>query len=268
MMKRTWTTSFQNQSPEQLINLLYVPVEQEVCDLDFVLRQSKEFDSTSKSYGAMVISSPRFQRWVAASGTDLIYVEGHFDSSRFGKTSPISYFCANLAQLFRDSAKSITLHFFCGQHMASNDHLQGPRGLVRSLLSQILQNWPSAPLNGVDLSGFNDNHAAIPMEDLCQIFELLLRQVPTHSTVFCIIDDLAQFEKDRWEDDYWHFLRMLGTLIVGQESGIRFKVLITSSTKSKRLQEHVPEELHIQVTDRDRLMGHRRQQSLWKTAAG
>jgi hypothetical protein len=266
-MNRTWTTPPQTPSPEQLITLLYVPLEQEVRDLDFVLRQSQEFDSTSKSYGAMVISSSRFQGWLLASGADLIYVEGHLDSSRFGKTSPISYFCANLAQLFRDSATSITLHFFCGQHVASNDDLQGPRGLIRSLLSQLLQIWPNALLHGVDLAGLNGNHESIPIEDLCQIFELLLRQVPIHTTVFCIIDDLAQFEKDRWDEDYWHFLRMLGTLIVGQESGIRFKVLITSSTKSKRLQEQVPEDLRIQVTERDRLMGHRRQQSLWKTAA-
>jgi hypothetical protein len=245
-----------------------VPHAQEISDLDFVLRQSKEFDSTSKSYGALVMASPRFQQWVAANETDLIYVDGHLDPSRFGKTSPISYFCANLALLFRDSVTSITLHFFCGQHVASNDELQGPRGLIRSLLSQLLSIWPTVPLHGIDLSGFNGNHESIPMEDLCQLFELLLSQLPMQTNVFCIIDDLAQFEKDRWDENFWHFLRMLGTLIVGQDSGIRFKVLITSSTKSKRLQEHVPEELRIQVTERDRMIGHRRQQLRWNTGAG
>jgi hypothetical protein len=159
----------------------------------------------------------------------------------------------------------ITLHFFCSQHVASNDDLQGPRGLIRSLLSQLLHIWPTAPLHEVDLAGFNSNHEFISMEDLCQLFELLLSQLTMHTTVFCIIDNLAQFEKDRWDEDYWHFLRVLGTLIVGQESGTRFKVLITSSTKSKRLQEHVPEELRIQVTERDRMIGLRRQQSRWKT---
>jgi hypothetical protein len=266
MMNHTWTTPL--ISPEQLITLLHVPLEQEVCDLDFVLRQSKEFDSTSKSYGAVVMSSLRFQKWVVSNEADLIYVEGHLDSSRFGKTSPISYFCANLARLFRDSETSITLYFFCGQHVASNDDLQGPRGLIRSLLSQFLQIWPSAPLHGVDLAGFDGNHESIPIEDLCQTFEWLLRQIPIHSTVFCIIDDLAQFEKDRWDEDSWNVLRMLGTLIVGQEPSIRFKVLITSSTKSKRLQEYFPEELCIQVTERDRLMRQRRQQSLWNTTGG
>jgi len=241
--------------------LLNVPHEQEICDLDFVLRQSQGFDSTSKSYGATIISSPRFQRWVSSAETGLIYVEGHLDSSRFGKTSPISYFCANLVQLLRDSEASVTLNFFCGQNVASNDDLQGPRGSMRSLLSQLLRILPNAPLHGIDLADFlnNGNQESIPIQDLCRIFELLLGQVSMHSTVFCIIDDLSQFEKDRWDEDYWHFLRMLGSLIVGQESSIRFKVLMTSSTKSKRLQEHVPEELRIKVTERDRLMGHKRQ---------
>lgn len=260
-MSSTWTTSV--PSPEELLYLLHVPLEHEVADLEFVLRQSKEFDAMSKSYGAIVMSNPRFQQWVVASETDLVYVEGHLDSSSFGKTSPVSYFCANLALLFRDSATSITLHFFCGQHMASNDDMQGPRGLIRSLLSQLLQISPSASLNGVDLTCFNDDHEIISMADLCQMFELLLRQLPVQSTVFCIIDDLSRFEKDCWDEDYWHFLRMLGTLIIGQESGIRFKVLITSSTKSKRLQGHIPEELHVHVTERDRIMRHRSQQSRW-----
>lgn len=254
-------------SPDELLILLRVPLEQPICDLDFVLRQSKEFDLTSKSYGALVMASPRFQQWVAASETDLIYVEGHLDPSKFGKTSPISYFCANLALLFANSAMSITLHSFCSQHVACNDDLQGPRGLIRGLLSQLLHIWPNAPLHGIDLPGFNGNHEFIPMEDLCQLFEVLLSQLPIHTTVFCIIDDLVQFEKERWDDDYWHFLRILGTLMAGQQCGIRFKVLITSSTKSKRLQENVPEDMRIQVTERDRLIGHRRQQSRWRTGA-
>jgi len=258
MINPTKPITPQTTSPVQLISLLEVPLEQEVCDLDFVLRQSKAFDTTSKAYGAIVISNPRFQRWMAATESDLIHVDGHLDPSRFGKTSPISYFCANLARLLEDSPTSITLHFFCGQHVASNDGLQGPRGLIRSLLAQLLRAWPAPILHGVDLAGFTGQHASIPIEDLCQIFELLLRQIPIHCTIFCIIDDFAQFEKERWDDEYWHVLRMLGTLIVGQEFGIRFLVLITSSTKSKRLQEHVPGDLRIQVTDRDQLMGNRR----------
>jgi hypothetical protein len=45
-------------SPDELLILLRVPLEQAIFDLDFILRQSKEFDSTSKSYGALVMASP------------------------------------------------------------------------------------------------------------------------------------------------------------------------------------------------------------------
>jgi hypothetical protein len=111
---------------------------------------------------------------------------------------------------------------------------------------------PNTP-QGIDIAGFIGNHKSIPTEDLCQMFKLLVSQLSMHSTLFRIIDDLAQFEKDRWDEDYWHFLRMLDSaLIVGHKSDIRFKVLITSSTKSKRLQEYFPEELRIQVTEGDR----------------
>ncbi|KAJ9141815.1 hypothetical protein NKR23_g7726 [Pleurostoma richardsiae] len=66
-------------------------------DLAVVLRQSEEFDSASKSVGAIILASIQFQNWLAGTGSDLIYIESHLDSSRFGKTSPISYFCGNMA---------------------------------------------------------------------------------------------------------------------------------------------------------------------------
>jgi hypothetical protein len=91
------------------------------------------------------------------------------------------------------------------------------------------------------------------------MFEVLLKQVPRSSTVFCIADDLAQFEREKWDEDYWYFLRMLGSLVMDQESDVRIKVLMTTSTKSKRLQDQIPEELRIQVTERDRVMGYRKQ---------
>lgn len=239
--------------------LFHVQQEQEVRDLNFVFRQGQEFDSTFKSYGATIISSTRFQRWLAISTPALIYIEGQLDPSRFGKTSPISYFCANLARLFGDSTTNVTLHFFCGQHVASNNDLKGPRGLIRSLLAQLLQIWPHAPLHGIDLGGFTGSQDSIPMKVLCQIFELLMRQFPISCTIFCIIDDLALFEREAWDEDYWHFLRMLGTLVLGQECGVRFKVLITSSTKSRQLQKALPQDWCIELTERNRMMGQRRQ---------
>lgn len=256
--------SYPSSSPEQLMAILQVPPDQEIRDLEFVLKQSREFDSNSMSCGATIIANPRFQNWLVTSETGLLYVEGQLDSSKFGKTSPISYFSANLAQLFMATPVSIVIQFFCGQHVACNNEMQGPQGLIRSFLAQLLQHWNEGASLGIDLADFTSEHEGISMETLCQIFEILLKQVPKSSTVFCIIDDLAQFEREKWDEDYWHFLRMLGFLVMNQDSSVRFKVLLTTSTKSKRLQEQIPEEYKIQVTERDRVMGYRKQQMVFR----
>ncbi|KAL2071791.1 hypothetical protein VTL71DRAFT_13026 [Oculimacula yallundae] len=239
--------SLQNIHPEDLIAMLDVPPEQCARDLNFVIRQSSQFCSTSKSYGAAITSNPRFQAWVNADDADLIFVEGQFDS-RCGRTSPVSSFCASLPQEIEDTKVGVVLSFFCGQHVASNDRLRGPRGLIRSLLWQLLNVWPQSSVRA-NISGPFDDEASISMEDLCFLFQMLLKQVP-YLAVFCIIDDMPQFERQCWDKDYFIFLRLLGNLL-GEEPGIRFKVLITSSGKSRRLQEQLPDDRCIRVLERD-----------------
>jgi hypothetical protein len=220
-------------------------------DLAVVLRQSEEFDSASKSVGAIILASIQFQNWLAGTGSDLIYIESHLDSSRSGKTSPISYFCGNMVQLFRrrDAGTTITLHFFCGEHVASNDELAGPRGLIRSILAQLLHSWPSAHLDAVNLGGFDGNREALSTVTLCEIFALVVRKLPQHMTLFCIVDDLAGFEKQKWDHDYWALLKMFAAIIFEGGPGMRFKLLMTSPTKSRRLQNQVSPAQLIEVRD-------------------
>ncbi len=217
----------------------------------------------SKSFGAMIISSPQFQRWLASDGPDIAYVEGQLDSSKFGKTSPISYFCANLAEVFRMQDGAVILRFFCGQHVASTDRLNGPRGLVRSLLAQLLRAGSSASLDELDLENFQGTHDAIGMEDLCRLLLILLGGFPIHINIFCIIDGFSHLERDKWSQDYFCFLSVLANILASNGSSTRLKVLVTSPTKSRHLQENIREEAHIKVTDRGSRMGPKMQASLW-----
>jgi hypothetical protein len=226
-----------------------------------ILRQSAEFDTASKSLLATMLASPRFWRWITADGPDLISVEGHLDSANFGRTSPVSYICANLVLLFRDQPDTMTLHFFCGQHVASYGGLQGPKGLMRSILAQFLETWPDVPLDNVDLTDFQDNYESTPMDVLCRTFDRVVRQVPMHPTICCIIDDLTQFEKDRWAEDYSSLLLLLNHLIKYEGSGPKVKVLVTSPTRSRWLREFVQEQ-PIELTERGWVTGGGRQQWL------
>ena len=232
-----------------LLDILDINYGQESSNLSMILRQSAEFDTASKSLLTTMLANPRFQRWISAGGADLIYVEGHLDSANFGRTSPVSYICANLVLLFRDQPDTMTLHFFCGQHVASYDGLQGPKGLMRSILAQFLETLPNVPLGNVDLTDFQDNYELTPMDVFCRTFDQVVGQLPMHATICCIIDDLTQFEKNHWAEDYSSLLHMLNRLIKYEGSGPNVKVLVTSPTRSRWLREVVQEQ-PIELTER------------------
>jgi hypothetical protein len=264
-------SGFQVASPEYRDNFLRVlnAMQREEADRSTVLRQdgSREYDATSKSYYAMVLGTRRFHAWLENTRSDLVYIEGPFGrSSMSAKQSPMSYFCASLVALFEGSKDTVALHFFCGQHDASNGPFQGPRALLRSLLTQILQNWSNPPSDVVEIPpNFVGTHEAIPTEELCRRLELAVARVPPNTTILCIIDNITSFEKPCWEDDHWLVLASLGRLIYSQESEVKFKVLMTSPIRSKALQNGITKEDRIEVTPRGRIAGRERQQELWNS---
>ncbi len=220
-------------------------------DLTFVRKQEQEFDTKSKSAVAEIFLNPNFQRWMTADSPDFIYIEGRLER-QYGKTSPISYFCAELVYKFKESPPTtITLHFFCGQHVAFNDQLRGPRGLMRSLIAQFLRVRPMVSLDDLDLMAFNGNHESIPMEELCYLFQMIVGQIPPQYMILCIIDDISRLEKDEWSEEYWTLMRMLEDVVNIAEAGVRFRVLMTSPGRSKWLRgdREVLADHRVLVTD-------------------
>ncbi|RDW84236.1 hypothetical protein BP6252_01826 [Coleophoma cylindrospora] len=245
--------SLRESSPDlsfTLLQILDVYGAQKDLDLSIILRQSQEFDIACKTLLAIVLNNILFQRWITMVEADLMFVQGQIDSSSLGRTSPLSYICANLVRLLREQPNTITVYFFCGQHVASNDSANGPRGLIRSILAQLLEAWPHVPSHNIDLVGL-DSHESISMDDLCGILEHALGQFPTHGTVCFIVDDLPKFERNHWIEDYFILLNMLDHLVQKERSGPRIKIMVTSPTRSHWLQELARGQI-IELTDRER----------------
>ncbi|KAK0727451.1 hypothetical protein B0T26DRAFT_137105 [Lasiosphaeria miniovina] len=229
-------------------------------DVSFVRQQGQEFDAKSTSAGAAIFLDTSFQRWMSADVPDLVYVEARLERI-YGKTSPISYFCAQLVHKFNEAPHTtVTLSFFCGQHVAVKDALRGPRGLMRSLIAQLLRAWPKACLDDLDLAALEGrNHTCIPVAELCLMFKLVVRQIPCHYNVICIVDDVGRLEMDEWSSEYWAVMGMLEDLVNGAEAGVRFKVLITSPARSRWLRgdKEVQPHHRVLVTDSGLPMGLR-----------
>lgn len=201
---------------------------------------------------------------MAYVGCAALFVEGRLDSSRFGRTSPISYVCANLMRAFIPRDDVTTLHFFCGQHTASNDPLRGPKGMIRSLLAQLLHRWPKVSVRGVHLHGFDGEPDSVHFEDLCDVFRLALSQVPTYNSVLCMIDDISRFENEAWANDYLYLMDLLHNVIMGQGVNVRFKLLLTSPTRSRRLHTQVLAAQCIELREDAREIGPGRRQAMFQ----
>ncbi|RDW60319.1 hypothetical protein BP5796_11925 [Coleophoma crateriformis] len=246
--------SLRKPSPDfsfTLLQILNVYGAQGNLDLSIILRQSQEFDIACKTFLAIVLNNIQFQRWITIVEADLIFVQGQIDPSSLGRTSPLSYICANLVRLLREQPNTITIYFFCGQHVASNDSTNGPRGLIRSILAQLLEAWPHVPLHNIDLIGL-DSHESISMDDLCGMLGHALGQLPTNGTVCFIVDDLPKFERNHWIEDYFILLNMLDHLVQKERSGPRIKIMVTSPTRSHWLQELARGQI-IELTDREKV---------------
>jgi hypothetical protein len=234
-----------------ILQVLDVDPDHVVRDLAIIQKQSQEFDLASKPLLATLLANPRFQGWLSNRDADMIDIEGRLDPSNFGRTSPVSYICANLVQLFSEERDSIVLHFFCGQHAASNDRLHGPKGLVRSFLAQLIHSSKNVQVEN-DIGGLiTANNGLLNMVTLCQSFNLLVMQMSRHTKVYCIIDDICQYETERLQEDYMYLLDLFAHLLA--ESGPRTKLLLTSPTRSRQIRrwtQQPPLELTERVQSR------------------
>ena len=204
-------------------------------DINCVRRQSHEFDTKCKYTTGVILLNGNYQRWTRNTGPDLVYLDGRPERT-YDKTSPISYFCAQLAYRSKGGPHTTTtLVFFCGKHTAFNGPLVGPRGLMRSLISQALRARPTFDLDELNLSAFDGMHESIQFDDLCYLFRLIIGQFPQGYTLFCIIDDINRLEKDEWHRDYWTIIDMLDEMVGESGPNACFKVLITSPARSKWL---------------------------------
>ncbi|KAM7201769.1 hypothetical protein V8F20_004730 [Naviculisporaceae sp. PSN 640] len=190
-----------------------------VQDIYTVRRAHHNFGEAALARAYYLMISPRFLEWLSEPDSDIILVDGHCDDQCRGRISPLSSFCAGLAETlskgdtaseniakFLPDGAPIVLSFFCGEHsmLGDDNGLIGPHGLIRCLIDQLLGLWPhrEPPDISANLQSIEPwNPATFQNADilfLCQVFDHLLRQLGPRHTVYCIIDGVSYFETDAW----------------------------------------------------------------------
>ncbi|KAF4455373.1 hypothetical protein FALBO_15630 [Fusarium albosuccineum] len=237
-----------------------------IQDLGLVLRKYHEFSTKALAQANYLIMKPRFQSWLMDPESDIILVDGHC-SETIGKIAPTSIFCAGLVETLSGKNQGsqpwalpqkpqAVLYFFAGEHTSPSSRLLGPQGMIRSLVDQLLLQWPRHDLPDLrflegrlmQLAG----ERRLDPQNLCHIFEKLIAQLGPKSPVWCIVDGISFFETSLhgWMDDLMLIIRSFLRCVTdtrGRNGVGQVKFLLISPDKSTVVRDSIPANYRVEL---------------------
>ncbi|KAM7201200.1 hypothetical protein V8F20_004946 [Naviculisporaceae sp. PSN 640] len=236
-------------TPFELLNILSVSHLTALDDEVIILKRGRDLPDEALARTASMVRTRELQNLLHSPEPGAVLVDGCADKAQIARISPVSFVCAGLSQTLRQNLTPV-LVFFCGRHVGGdpNDDLEGPQGLVRGLLSQLVlllvQNgWMGDAENialPISLSAsptatagdelYSEETTILGVPDLCQLFHSLLGLIPMNTAIFCIVDGMTYYARENWRGDYDLVLAMFGDIVTDSNLGCLFKVLLTSPT--------------------------------------
>ena len=183
-----------------LFEIIGVRADVPAQDLDRIVQRGFSADLWSSNLAKGVIQTPRYQDWHSEDASATLFVESGLVLAGQGRNSPMSLLCSSVIEDLDDEGPSTTIHHFCALHSSGSDSLNGPRGLIRSLMSQILRKFPR-DLSFIATTRHVKQLEALDLEALCDCFAKCVKQLPVDAVLFCIVDSVNYFERREWLDD-------------------------------------------------------------------
>ena len=188
-----------------------------------------------------IMRSHKLQEWINSTNSSALFVNANHKRST--RQQPTSFISAKLVDSMTPSSSStvpetqvsLLLAFFCGEHLQKDDPDNGPAGMMRSLLAQLLLAYRDFDLRTIQRMQ-NLNYDDVT--DLCDIFDLLITQLPPHILVFCILDAISFYEDSaKVCEEASIIVRAL--VDVGEQTRCTFKLLLMSSWNSRILHKEM-----------------------------
>ncbi|KAI4591789.1 hypothetical protein KJ359_012593 [Pestalotiopsis sp. 9143b] len=131
----------------------------------------------------------------------------------------------------------VPIHFFCGEHPYNGGSKiwESPSGVANSLLVQLISQCKNLDVSKLKRSRYRDLDAS-KVTQVLEVFQLLIKQLPAHYVVFCVIDGLTFYtNNDEVSKSARRLVKGLIELFEKSEekSGKRaaFKLLLTVPTE-------------------------------------
>jgi hypothetical protein len=215
-------------SPMQLFQCLNVSPRSIIDDVDIVLQKIGRIDASAQAQAQQLLSSQEFLRWIGPSRTETLYVQGNLRVANSARISALSAVCATLSLNLSKNTDSVVLLFICGLHEASNEPIGGPKGLIRSLIAQLLLAGLDLKLDFISTRSYFELIKAHDLRSLAQTFRCLIESLPCNLTVVCILDGLTRFESSPWLAELEEVVYTLNEIIRNRVLRPVVKLLVTT----------------------------------------
>ncbi|PWY90988.1 hypothetical protein BO70DRAFT_410608 [Aspergillus heteromorphus CBS 117.55] len=207
-----------------------------------------------------VIQDSRFRYWLQSMTSGTLVVSGTgFNPLQAEIASPLSYMCALLMRSVLQAPFIHPITFFCRLHLEPSDCVSGADGIMRSLIAQLALSLTETGI--LDLTFLTWNCLQlIAMRDLvslCRVLENILKPV-RQSVILFMIDGIDFYDNSSrlfGMDLVMSFLNSLVEAINYSNTGLVFKLLLTSHMGGGYLPEWFPNRVDIPLTEETLLNG-------------
>lgn len=226
--------SFPVWEAQTLLQLLGVP-DVSASDLMRVNDLANTLSQNAKRKADRVVQTELFRRWMKSLKPAKLLIQGDFRGSR--TVSPLSLITTTLTEAARaDPIRFVTLVFFCACHLdPEEDAFTGGRALIQSLISQLLLQQPKIKIAPSPWELHPERVGQGDLQQLCQIFGLLVHRLPSEITLFCCIDGVVLYERDEFITEAQYVLSEILRLVGGHNVQANVKLLVTSPWRTEMM---------------------------------
>jgi hypothetical protein len=239
--------SAQYISPQQLLDCVSIP-DLVSDDLEHVAAQSKaKVPEVQRARSEQLIRTRQVRDWMSAPASSQLLIHGDYDRRAY--ISGLTLFCKSLAESLAERApRLLRVLFFCGLHVdpPTINGYSGGRAMIQSFICQLLcQHDFSGRLLHHQIS--QDRIHRGDIDESCELFELLVRNLPSEVVLFCIVDGIIYYEREEFKEDMERVLRSVLQVSSDNSTSAAVKVLITSPTKTTDVRKPFPEHLILSM---------------------
>ena len=185
-----------------------------------------------------VVETAGLRSWMTPTRPGAFLLHGHVEA--FGGGSAIHALCNALPNLVQRKNSHLTVTHVCGRDEDPEGLGQyyGGAAMMRSFIEGLRRHRPS------DTNGIQDslNLAAAhrgQLAEICQTFGRLVSQLDEGTTLICIIDEIAKYERDAKALEAMGYISQL---MYDLRQRITIKIFATSTTAVTKMRRFFPDD--------------------------